>query len=361
LRGKADVEVSFEVSFERISQIHELLRGAQNPDGGWGYRKGKESWLEPTVYALQVLHTDPASTACCERAWQLLNKWSLLDGGWQLNSRLRQANWTSALVVRLLTRSAEKRDSAVPQAPGTALERLIRIRGAEDSNLVWFFSQLGLNSIRSDVRLVGWPWLEGNSSWVEPTAHHMIALRRTLMAFNLSDSQKQAIQTRLELAKEMLLDRRLADGGWNHGSLHLEGEALSSYPETTGLAMLALAGLASANGANSKPNSEKLITKDQAQNLLRHHVTQTRSIFALSWLSLAMRAWGINPQPALEKLQQNPSADLMTLALQALVLDGGNHRELLPVSKFDPAPASSIIDSQPTQQLSRTKLMKVKA
>ena len=39
-----------------FSQVRlDALRKAQNPDGGWGYFAGKESWLEPTAYAAMAL------------------------------------------------------------------------------------------------------------------------------------------------------------------------------------------------------------------------------------------------------------------------------------------------------------------
>src|ERR1041385_6757383 len=37
------------------------LRRTQNPDGGWAYFSGKQSWLEPTFYAALALHGDPAA------------------------------------------------------------------------------------------------------------------------------------------------------------------------------------------------------------------------------------------------------------------------------------------------------------
>src|SRR5579862_4502833 len=46
----------------------DTLRRTQNPDGGWGYFPGKQSWLEPTVYAAFALAGEPGA----DRAWTLL-------------------------------------------------------------------------------------------------------------------------------------------------------------------------------------------------------------------------------------------------------------------------------------------------
>ena len=51
-----------------------------------------------------------------------------------------------------------------------------------------------------------------------------------------------SIAGRLAEARKFLVDRRCPDHGWNHGGLYQSGEMPMSYPETTGIALLALAG-----------------------------------------------------------------------------------------------------------------------
>src|SRR4051794_30334634 len=79
----------------------EALRSTQNPDGGWGYFPGKQSWLEPTAYALIALHGDPASAENFERGWKLMRSWQLPDGSWKPCAMVNEPHWTTALCVTL--------------------------------------------------------------------------------------------------------------------------------------------------------------------------------------------------------------------------------------------------------------------
>ena len=48
--------------------------------------------------------------------------------------------------------------------------------------------KVGLLNPGRNLSLKGWPWKEGTSSWVEPTAHTLIALKKAyaLVACSLS-------------------------------------------------------------------------------------------------------------------------------------------------------------------------------
>src|SRR5207249_819591 len=68
------------VMSEPLAPRLEFLRTTQNPDGGWGFFPGKQSWLEPTAYALMALHGDASSAQHFERGWKLVRSWQLPDG-----------------------------------------------------------------------------------------------------------------------------------------------------------------------------------------------------------------------------------------------------------------------------------------
>src|SRR5262249_49695155 len=83
-----------------------------------------------------------------------------------------------------------------------------------------------------DLGLVGWPWAEGNFSWVEPTAWACIALRRA----------GHDDHPRVEEGLRLLLDRAFDDGGINYGNRQVLGKRTDPIPGPTALMLLALQG-----------------------------------------------------------------------------------------------------------------------
>ncbi len=135
------------------------------------------------------------------------------------------------------SRSARSRTRATtPCRHGRAL---LHIRGRGN---VWWVRLLGrlypeqkAKAFDTDLDLTGWPWTRDTSSWVEPTAWAMLALRALG-----DDLSRHAVDGRLELAEAMMLDRACPDGGWNHGNGRVLGQDLRPYPDTTALALLAM-------------------------------------------------------------------------------------------------------------------------
>src|SRR5438094_482278 len=91
----------------------------------------------------------------------------------------------------------------------------------------------------------GWPYRRG-TSWTEPTALALLALRKAAR-----ESQGDELQARIESGCAYLLAHRCSDGGWNHGSSRALGYESNSYPETTGIALLALEGVPKLDGSLS--------------------------------------------------------------------------------------------------------------
>src|SRR5262249_33620845 len=79
----------------------DFLRTTQNPDGGWGFFPGRQSWLEPTAYALMALHRDAESAPLFEKGWKLMRSWQLADGSWRPCAAVGEPHWTTALSVSL--------------------------------------------------------------------------------------------------------------------------------------------------------------------------------------------------------------------------------------------------------------------
>jgi hypothetical protein len=138
---------------------------------------------------------------------------------------------------------------------------------------------MGIGSTATDH--AGWPWFPGAAAWVIPTSLAICALNR-----HASGKYAGEIAKRVEEARRFLLSRRCPDHGWNHGGLFQAGETPVSYPETTGIALLALAGLTSTDMA---PSIE--LAEVQAR--------EPKSSEGENWLRLGLRAHGRSvPQTA---------------------------------------------------------------
>lgn len=281
----------------------DLLCRSQNPDGGWGYFPGKQSWLEPTCYAILALHGSREDAA--ERGWRLIRSWQGSDGCWRPANQVQTESWATALCVTL---------AMVRGEPGAVLQRamnwLLATEGADTNWLNRVSAALGLTAVDSDPSLPGWPWKPGTSSWIEPTAHTLIALKKAS-----SRAPSAAVRRRIRLGEEMILNRRCRDGGWNYGNRTVYGVPLPSYPETTALALLGLQGRSAGELASALELSQRLARK--ARSLGR------------AWLAICLRNYGYDPGPPPAPASP-PSPDLMLTALEAMGAPGGNAHLLRP-------------------------------
>jgi len=270
------------------------LRRTQNPDGGWGYFSGKKSWLEPTVYATLALEGEQAA----DRAWKLLGSWQSKDGSLRPSAEVDLGSWGTALWLTLASVRGESGENVQ-----SALRWLVGVEGAEGGWFRRLGASLGVFEPDRNLSLTGWPWKQDNSSWVEPTAHSLVALKKQSAKFSSS-----GLRGRVRMGEAQLLDVRCSDGGWNYGSPTVLKGDLPSYPETTGLALLGLQG--HANLGPSLDLAAKL-AEDRASPLAR------------AWLTIALRVHG-------GKAPDDPAGgvpvDLHEVALEALAAPEGNHR-----------------------------------
>src|SRR5580765_3944643 len=84
-----------------VTPRFDFLRSTQNADGGWGFFPGKQSWLEPTAYALIALCGDRGSREVFERGWRLMRSWQLPSGSWKACAAVSEDHWTTSLCVTL--------------------------------------------------------------------------------------------------------------------------------------------------------------------------------------------------------------------------------------------------------------------
>jgi hypothetical protein len=280
-----------------------LLR-AQNSDGGWGYFPGRRSWLEPTAWAMLALTGRKESGRAVESAWELIRLWQTSEGGCRPSQEVDQASWATSLWVTLHCVRGTY-DSRLERA----IQWLVESRGAEGSVIRRVIRSVTGEKDSFNAAYCGWSWWPGTSSWLEPTVHGLIALRKAAAA----GVGGKAAQERAAEAQQMLLDRRCADGAWNYGVREALGHALPSYPETTGLALMALAGL-------KDPSVKAILPKAEQMR------ANARSATARAWLGLALRLWSVDvEEPQTDSIRND---DVLLASIEALGSRDGNYRLL---------------------------------
>ncbi|MBZ5607453.1 MAG: terpene cyclase/mutase family protein [Acidobacteriia bacterium] len=281
----------------------EFLRATQNADGGWGYFPGKHSWMEPTTYAMLALHGTPGSDALLDRAWRLVRSWQLPDGSVRPGAGIEGGTWVTAHAVTLACLRGVH-DSNVSRS----VDWMLHVVGAEHNPAMRAASYFHMLKTKLDVSHQGWPWRNGNASWIEPTAHTLVALKKVSKNYRSAE-----LEHRVREGEDLLFSRRCSDGGWNCGNPNVLNFDLPSYPETTGVALIGLEGRS---------------VRELAQPLevARRFRTETKSSLAKAWLSIGLRCHGENPEPPSDTARV--SSDIMLAALETLAHPEGNYRLL---------------------------------
>ena len=214
---------------------HGLL-AAQNLDGGWGYREGQDSAIEPTSWALLAI-SEMGREHSLDREKRagasFLGRNQLSNGSWPTVPKDRAGSWVTSLACLAL----QGLGGWAPQVDA-GLHWLARNWPGEGG--FWWclrhrlFGQPQL--VVQDHRLRGWGWTRGTSSWVEPTAYALLALR----AARGSTSFLARVDHRCRLAQAMLCNRMCAGGGWNCGNPVVYGAAGHPLLSSTCWALLSL-------------------------------------------------------------------------------------------------------------------------
>lgn len=273
----------------------------QNRDGGWGYFPGKQSWLEPTAYAILALQGD----AACRKATDLVLGWQNPDGSFRPAGAVATPSWTTALGVTLASLGGET------EAAARGVDYLLQLHGNEADNWIAKVISKLLPQVPQDrdPSLLAWPWRPNATSWIEPTAHTILALR---IAASRNVSRPSLVQ-RIDLGQRMILSLRCKDGGWNYGSRSALDVELPSYPETTAVALLGLAGRTDVK--SPVDYGRKLAASPQAP-------------LASAWLRVSLALHGASVEHDLDAaVTEN---DILLAAVEALGTAGGNAHLLQP-------------------------------
>jgi Prenyltransferase and squalene oxidase repeat len=223
----------------RVSLLRDVLlpflRRGQNEDGGWGYRSGHRSSVEPTCWAIAALgnsESSDRSKAAIESACRWLNQTQLPDGAWPSFAGQRTGSWVTALACLVLQEQRASRDRVAQ-----GLRWLCKQRPAE-GGLWWRIRQRASKRrsfVHQDSSLIGWSWTPATASWVEPTSYSLILLRNVPKKL-----YPQGAQDRKDLGERMLYDRICAGGGWNSGNPLVYGVTGEPRVIPTAWALLAL-------------------------------------------------------------------------------------------------------------------------
>jgi len=278
----------------------DLLVSKQNRDGGWPYIRGV-SWTEPTVYAVLAL----LSAGEIERAKRGLTWLEALqrpDGGWPPQARIALSTWVTALAALIPPGRLHARVHA------RAIRWLAETTG-EESTLLYRLREWLLGNRRApEQEFAGWPWVPGTAAWVAPTSVTILALAQECR--RRTDAE---LEQRVHAGRQFLLLHMCREGGWNHGSVRALGYESRPYPETTGLALAAMRGVAS-------PQIRLAVAA------ARQFWMGCRSLDAFNWLRLGLLAHGELPNeycPA-QGLRPRTIPEMALDMLMTAALEGQN-------------------------------------
>jgi hypothetical protein len=264
-----------------VDRARRELLERRAPGGSWGYRDGGSPAVEPTALAGlgliasgNVLPTDsnPAGATGVQAAVRRAGAW--LD-------------------------EHQRRDGSMPAVPGSSMPGWAtphamllwsRLEGFEDRRRRardWLVSVAGQplqvspenrSVLGHDPGLIGWSWVVGTHSWLEPTAMAILALGRE-GCFD---------HPRVRQGLGLIVDRAIPGGGWNYGNKIVFGQVLRPQPGPTGLALLALA----ARGPRAGP------VVAPALDYLRRTLPSTRAAASIGWGVLGLKAHDACPPEA---------------------------------------------------------------
>ena len=213
----------------------------QNADGGWATLEQGVSATEPTSWALRALDPivrEPASGLSAADARKRAVHWLALrqlpNGAWPGSERVVEPGASTGVAALALAACPEQELLGRAVAGGNWLLQHPGKRISWRTRL-WLRWNPDRNPLEMDMKLRGWPWMQGMWGWVEPTSIALIVFR--VLGNRLPQPD---VAEAIEDGQSMLLDRTCPDGGWNHGLGRSHDEDLWPYPDTTAFALLAL-------------------------------------------------------------------------------------------------------------------------
>jgi hypothetical protein len=237
---------------------------------GFPHRPGGDFRPDATSWAILALEAAGSTSGIVEKARRLLVTAQAEDGRVCVSPRHPDACWPTPLAA-LAWHGAPPYEEPRNKAIRFLLE--VDQRGV----------MTGPQTTEGhDETIPGWPWIAKTHPWVEPTAYALLALR----VCGCGTHQRAADAVRL------LVNRQLADGGWNVGTTVTFGAQMWPTPEATGLTLQALAGLVPKQAVGV------------SLAYLRSQLPTLNAPMSLGWAILALHAWQEPLDQAQERILQ---------------------------------------------------------
>jgi hypothetical protein len=260
--------------------LTDYLVATQAPSGGWGYEPDQRANVEATSAVVLALADVAEAGPARARGLAWLVAAQHADGGWGYSPDDTESSWQSAWAVWALAGS-----DSVSEECAKGVSWLLSVPSAQ-------FTADELSGVERilaiDVSIPSWPWRSGETTWVEPTALALVALRAA--------GAGEAARSRISAALDYLGDRRCRGGGWNFGNPYMLGSYLPARAQPTGCALLALAGL----------QPQRWLSEDVGA--LRADMELDGGVVAWAWGILALRAVGAVDSHWQERLLARQSA-----------------------------------------------------
>jgi hypothetical protein len=293
-----------------MTELTDALLAAQNRDGGWGPSPGSASSTEATAVSIMAIAAvgRDALRRHVDDGLSWLGRVQKPDGGWAPTPAVEGSSWSTGPAVIAFANLAPASNVGL-----RGWHWLVEQEGAGFGWLGWVLWKLfaRMRTTTLDPDLKGWPWIPGAFSWVEPTALSLIALKK------LRPPRHDAKAAgRIQQGELMIYDRMCEGGGWNYGNSRTLGEVLQPFPDTTALALLALA-----DHQERTPNQQSLET-------LERTLAGVQSGLALALAILCFDVYGRDASAFRSRLaaaygQTRFFGKTRSLALAVLALAGG--------------------------------------
>lgn len=277
------------------------LRTLQNRDGGWGFKPGCESRIEPTAWAIIALRefaTSLASDENLDRAFRFLAAAQLENGSWSAAPNQREGSWVTSLACWALLLNKQYTANLLRGLSWLNDDR------PRDSSFWWRLARKLTDRSRinaQSVSLSGWSWTPNTASWVEPTCYALIVLHAEAAAPLPNVAQRR------QVAVAMLYDRMCPGGGWNCGNPRVYGVAGQPLVGPTVWALLALR-----ENADRPENRMSLEWLENIQGTI-----QSPESMALAHMALGL--YGRQDASLAERLRNFHESDSIPWSVEAIV------------------------------------------